>query len=291
MLSPPLCPLLASMLGITAFVVDTAGVDGLSGLAPSGPGRALAVAERARALVEVSLPRPGHPPQRVSAPLRLEGVAPDEETEDIAALPEPDRFVLVTERQAPGATDESLLFAERRGETLVVTDRLRIDLKATWGLAAGANAGLEGVCAVGDHVVAALETVVEVDGVRAAPVAVVHRRTRAIAASRIRLTSATGKLSALTCRAAGGRIEVTAIERHYGVGRLVEFTLDPASPAPLLDARLRVDFSAAIDPLPNPEGLMRSPDAPDRFLIVTDNDSGRGVDVTRLLVIDAPPAP
>ncbi|MCK6572537.1 hypothetical protein L6V77_15740 [Myxococcota bacterium] len=276
-------------------VVDTAGIHGLSGLTVSGPGRVLAVAERMRALVEFDLPRPGDAGRvRRGVPLRLEGVEADEETEDIAALSQTDRFVLVTERQSAGATDESLLFAERRGETVVVTDRLRIDLRATWGLAAAANAGLEGVCAVGDHVVAVLETVVAADGGRAAPVAIVDRRTRTVTASRVLLTSDTGKLSALACRKAegpSGALEITAIERHYGVGRLVDFTLDPEKPAPLVRARVRLDFSRHLDPLPNPEGLVRSAEQPDRFYLITDDDSGRGIDVTRLITLDAPPPP
>jgi hypothetical protein len=84
-------------------------------------------------------------------------------------------------------------------------------------------------------------------------------------------------------------VEVVAIERHYGVGRLVGFTLDPVRPAPMLSARVLRDFSSALDPLPNPEGLMRLAAPPDRFLILTDNDSGRGIDVTRMIVLDAPP--
>jgi hypothetical protein len=274
----------------TVFVVETAGVNGLSGLAPSGPGRALAVAERERALIEFTLPGPDGPPRRLGAPLRLEGVGADEETEDLAALSEPDQFVLVTERQAAGAAEEFFLFAERRADALVVTRRVAVDLRATWGLEAAANAGLEGVCAVGDHVIAALETVVPTDGGRAAPLVVLNRRTGALVGSRVRLTSETGKLSALTCRVAtAGAVEVVAIERHYGVGRLVGFTLDPVRPAPMLSARVLRDFSSALDPLPNPEGLMRLAAPPDRFLILTDNDSGRGIDVTRMIVLDAPP--
>jgi hypothetical protein len=265
-----------------ALVLDTGGVNGLSGWTTVAENRAVAVAERARSVLPIVLESGA---ARAETPWKLEGVEAVEETEDIAALPEPDHFVLVTERQEAGATGESLLFARRDGDTLRVESRIAVPF-APWGLTAEANAGLEGVCVVGDTVLAALETPLSLKRGRAAAIAAVNRRTGVVTPLRVRLTSETGKLSALACRPVELGIDVVAIERHYGVGRLIGFTVPKRRAGAPLPSRVLVDFSKQIEPLPNFEGLIRL--GPDRVALLTDNDSGQGIGETRILILDVP---
>src|SRR5438477_398046 len=86
-------------------------------------------------------------------------------------------------------------------------------------------AGSRAVGATGGRLVAASETVQTIDRRRYAPVGVMNEDGTALRAFRLRLTSPTGAISAMTCRASPGGIEALAIERHYGVGRLLRFTI------------------------------------------------------------------
>ena len=63
------------------------------------------------------------------------------------------------------------------------------------------------------------------DGRRVTPLARIDPSTGSAAAYRLALTSETGKISGLDCRARGGVIEAIAVERHFEVSRLLAFTL------------------------------------------------------------------
>ena len=202
-----------------------AGVSGLSDLTRDDRGRLWAVAERKRVAVEVT-----DPPRAIT----LVGVPPGLDTEGIAWLGK-GRFALSTEADGPRTADP-VLVAERRGNRLQVVASHPLEYRA-WPLSPTPNQGIEGICRAGDRVVLAVETVREDGHARYAPVAVMDLATGSVAPFWVRLTSAHGKLSAVSCmhrRAAGGhpaRIDVLAIERHFGVARLVRFAL-PGRPAP-----------------------------------------------------------
>ena len=74
------------------------------------------------------------------------------------------------------------------------------------------------------------------------------------------LSSSTGKIAGLTCQGYEGDLRVTAIERHFGVFRLVHFVLDLETWQPVLETmqvRVLDDWLTAQTDSPNLEGIAR----------------------------------
>ncbi len=261
--------------------------DGLSGLAVAADGALWTVAERSRAAFRVVLDG-----DRAGAIERhpIRGLPDGVDVEGLDAAPG-GALVLGTEAHDAGAAGVWRAAPAADGG-LDATPWPGVDLGAL-GLALDANHGVEGVCAIdgGATVVAAIESVEARDGARLAPV-IVARDGAAAIAHRVRLTSATGKLSALDCAAApdgAGPIDVWAIERHFEVTRVIAFRLprDAGADAPpvVIEPRLVVDL-APVAAGRNFEGLARLPDG--RLALVVDNQ-WKTIEGPSLLVLVTPP--
>jgi hypothetical protein len=257
---------------------------GLSGLALDGDGHLWSIGERQRRLVEMEI----RDNQLLSIRERpLTGVPRGVDIESLAWSGE--FLFLGTERHAPGAAD-SLLQARVDSTGATVIGTLPLDYQAI-GLSASVNQGIEGLCAAEGMLVAAIEAVLEnTDGGRLAPVAVFDHAQSRWRFHRVRLTSTTGKLSALACRATGAELEVYAIERHFGVSRLIRFSLPlrpqgVPSPKPTT-AVVVVDLTDQIDAVVNLEGMAWV--SPDIMLLLSDNQWGRSLTETRAFRLRLP---
>jgi Esterase-like activity of phytase len=231
-----------------------------------------AIAERAHAITEITL---GTPPVVVVHP--LDGVPDGLDTEALAWLGG-DQFAIGTEgQQAPTA---SVLYATLGGDGHVRVDRERPLLPAELGVTLTNNHGAEGLCGSANDLVVAIETVgTFADGARWAPLVRLSGDTALT--FRFRLTTRTGKLSALSCRfAADGTVDIEAIERHYGVSRIVHGTITAHDP----DVRPTVELD--LDPVNhdryNLEGLVRLADG--RWVAINDNQGSRVDGPTELFV-------
>ncbi|MBX3269318.1 MAG: esterase-like activity of phytase family protein [Sandaracinaceae bacterium] len=236
-------------------------VDGLSGLAIDGRGVPIAVAERGTALVALEAS-----PRTIA----LEGVPSGLDTESIAWLGGA-RFALGTESMDTRRDGDPIFVVEVEGARARVVDRIELPY-AVLGVTAEENRGIEGLCFVPgpDVLVAAMENVVVERGARHAPLGV-RRGGGAWARALVALSSETGKLSALSCRANDAAIEVFAIERHYGVMRVLSFEL-PSTPDARVTPRVALDLAGLLDGDPNLEGLALEGET---LLLVTDNHHGR----------------
>ncbi len=266
--------------------LDTGGVHGLSGLAVDAEGALWTVAERGKVAFRVELDG-----TRVHAITRhpiaiedgrdLESLAwqggalwagletRGDAVEVVALAPDPD-----------GVSYRAIPFAE-------ITS-------AEAGTRVGDNHGVEGLCIAGNWLLAAVEAAGTDAAGRWAPLAMM---ARAAADSnrrifRLRLTSATGKISGLDCRRdAAGKIEVIAIERHFEVTRLLYFAFDPASPLvkdPDVDIvpRLALDLGPILRGALNLEGIAWLPDG--RVALVVDNQYGKVTGPDELLLLKQP---
>ena len=238
------------------------GANGLSDLAFDDQGRAWMVAERDRVLVVVD--RSG-----AARTMPLEGVPEGADTESIAWLGG-SRFAVGTETQEEGRDADVILTVQVEGDVARVVGQTSLAY-GPLGIPAEANHGIEGVCVVGDVVLAAIEVVVEQGGQRWATVARGALGSSAWVPFRVLLTSATGTLSGLACRRAGSSIEVLAIERMYAVSRLVSLRVPLRRSGRRVRARLRVDLAGRFEGDPNIEGV-----APrgDHTVLLVDNQSG-----------------
>lgn len=245
---------------------------GMSDLTLDDRGVIWAIAERDRHVLEIDLA--GTTPHVTLHP--LDGVPPGVDTEGIAWLGD-GRFAIGAEG-AHTAT-AAILFGELRMQRLVVT-HTRAFSNADLGVELTANHGIEAVCGTGDDLLAASETVGRLpDGTRYAPL--VRLRGDTLAVTKVRLTSDRGKLSALHCTFdEGGAAQVIAIERHFGVARILRFAIahGETEVTPAIDLDLHPILRDAL----NLEGIVRLRDG--RVVVINDNQSKVVKGPTQLLV-------
>ena len=249
--------------------VPIAAPPGMSDLTIDDRGVMWAVPERDREVISIEL---GKEPVRHA----LEGVSGAVDTEGIAWLGG-NRFAFGTE----GANEPtaSILFAELRDGKMVVT-RSRSLTNDDLGVKLTHNHGIEAVCGNDRELLAASETVGRLpDGTRYAPV--VRLTGDALHVTKVRLTTKEGKLSALYCVFdANGTAQVTAIERHFGVARILSLAIkrDDVEVTPTVE----LDLYPILRNARNLEGIVRLPDG--RLVTINDNQSKRAEGPTELLV-------
>lgn len=244
---------------------------GISDLTVDDRGVMWAIAERDREVLEIEL---ADPPRVTLHP--LDGVPAKVDTEGLAWLGD-DHFAIGAEgADTPTA---AILFAELAGEHLVVT-RTRPLTNAELGVSLTINHGIEALCGRPGELLAASETVGRLpDGTRYAPL--VRLRDDTPSVTKVRLTTDRGKLSALSCRfAPDGSADVIAIERHYGVCRLLHFTTGPTDVD--VTPTVELDLFPVLRDSLNLEGIVRLPDG--RLVAINDNQSKGTHGPTELLV-------
>ena len=195
------------------------------------------------------------------------------------------RFVLGTETQEKGRLSDAVLDGRLDGPHFVVAPVGNLDY-ARWHLTAPDNRGIEGICHVDGVLVLATELVERQRGRRWAPVGMFDPKTQTWTAHRVALTSKTGKLAAIDCRITSGSIEALAVERHYGVSRLLRFSIPQGPEGQWIEPTVAADLSQSVSPLPNFEGLAWMQDG--SAVLVTDNQyQGSSRDPSRLYFIPA----
>lgn len=230
--------------------------------------------------------------------LGIAGVPPGWDVESLAWL-EDGRVALGTETQEDGRTQDAVLIARRQGNSLRVEDRILLPY-GLWNMRARRNRGIEGLCRVGRHLVAGVESVWQHEGRRLAPVAVYDLAAETWSPLSVELTTPTGRLSAVACRpipmAASGRtsarpevaaLEVLAIERHFEVARIVRFEIPPgrpAGPSPSIRVDVVADLTTLLEDRPNPEGIELYAGT-DRLVVMIDNNYGGIRGPTEVLVL------
>jgi hypothetical protein len=244
--------------------LDLGGGSGLSGMTVDGDGLMWIVTEQDVTLVAVGK-------DGIERQVRVEGVPEYLDVESLAWIGG-NRFALGTELDAPREVSGPV------GIIFLVEVDERARVVGQIGLPRGIlardpvlGAGIEGLCAAGGFLLAAIEEV-EVDGdQRWAPLGRYDAARGTWTGYRLRLTSATGKISGLACRVDDGRIDVLAVERHFGVSRLLRFTLPEESGdiVPRIDADI-TSFAASTNL--NFEGAEWGDDG--TVVLVVDNDYG-----------------
>jgi hypothetical protein len=226
----------------------------VSDLTVDDRGALWAIPERDHVVLEIAAPGAAvvqHP---------LDGVPDGVDTEALVWLA-PGRFAIGTEGQHEATA--SVLYAELRGDGhIAVNSQLAIT-----GVPLAPNQGAEGICGRGDDVWVAIE--------HRGTAPLVHVHASAIAGtSELPLTTDTGKISALSCTSDD---DIWAIERHYGVHRILHYVAGRP--------KVALDLDPILHGSRNIEGLARLPDG--RFVLVNDNQSAKIDGPTELLVLPA----
>ncbi len=195
------------------------------------------------------------------------------------------RFVLGTETQEKGRLRDAVLDGRLDRDQFAVTSVGQLAY-ARWNLTAPDNRGIEGICHVDGVLVLATELVERQRGRRWAPLGMFDPKTQTWTPHRVALTSKTGKLAAIDCRMVNGSIEALAVERHYGVSRLLRFSIPQGPEGQWIEPTVAADLSQLVSPLPNFEGLAWLEDG--SAALVTDNQHrGASRDPSRLYFIPA----
>ena len=254
----------AQLVLVSRLVIDLPGVSGLSDLAVDEAGRVWSVAERVRTAVRID--RPGAAP--VAVP--LVGIPDRVDVEGLAWI-DRDRVAMATEADVGMRTSDAVLLARLGPGGLEVYERRDLDY-AIWPLDPIGNQGIEGLCRAGSSLVLAVETVVADASARFAPIAVHDLSTGRWTPFLLRLTTRTGKISALSCHARRGSIDVLAVERHFEVARLIRFSIRQGAPPrrPPLEPVVVADLAPVMAHQENFEGLIW--DGARAVWLVVDND-------------------
>lgn len=186
--------------------------------------------------------------------------------------------------------DDTVLFSTERSKThdyeeiwvgTVKSDRIDIASKHTipkpseWTF--GHNNGLEGICISANYIWVIAEIDFKDHGKRSAGLARIHKSdlksnddTTPTWFS-VPLTSAKGKLSALDCDNKDDHVVFWAVERHFGVSRIIEFKINttqdntlPIQSSPILE------LAHILPVIPNFEGLVRSREG--HWVLINDNE-------------------
>ncbi|MEO8844942.1 MAG: esterase-like activity of phytase family protein [Kofleriaceae bacterium] len=253
---------------------------GTSDLSLDDHGHLWSVAERDREIDEIVL---REAPLGVTiTPHLLDGVPDGVDTESLAWLGD-GKFEIGTEGQHAATATVMHGELQPNGRITVTPDQAFTDDQL--GVALSVNHGVEGLCGHGDDLIAAIESYATLpDGSRWSPIVRIHAG-KVTMVQRVMLTSDRGKISALSCTfAADGTADVIAIERHYGVSRIITFTA-PATPGDITP-------KVALDLWPivrdryheklNLEGIVKLADG--RWVMVNDNQGAHVDGPTELFV-------
>lgn len=267
--------------------LDASAPPGLSDLTPvpdTDPIELFAVPERTRTVIQVLLD-PGHVTRaEIGARLTLTGVKTGEDTESIAFF-DKEHVLFGTETDKERKSDV-LLVADRSKTGIAVQRRISLSYKS-FQMKASPNHGIEALCVAGDRLIAGSESFSSDAEGRFAPLWELDKDLVVRRTGKLRLTSATGKLSGLSCRRDGDLTRFLAIERHYEVIRVLSFTwaregnAGPSGPDEL------ADLKEALGPKFNPEGIIEL--KVNRFLLIADNDTGGARGPSRLADIEVQP--
>lgn len=276
---PPPVPKDLAAHGVHRIRLDTGDAHGLSGLTVTPDGAVWTVAERSYAAFRIELDLAQAPPVvRAIRRWPVTGLPRGEELESLGTL---------ADGSLLAGTEGPTLHRVRAYRLVVAGDHLEAQSPPltigadVLGVDAGGNHGIEGACAVPGLELLGLEEAGRDAEGRWAPLVVVTEGGAPGSAPaappvvrHLRLTTETGKISALDCWRDGDRVRVVAIERHFSVTRILGFDLagDGRGDGPITPAVLR-DLSPVLRGSLNLEGLVRLPDG--HLLAVVDNQYGR----------------
>jgi hypothetical protein len=241
---------------------------GISDLTADDKGTLWAIAERERVVIEIA-------PDGSFKRHPIEGVEDGLDTEGLVWLGNGQFGLGLEATHKPIA---AVAFADLDGDKLVVHD---INKLGSYGLGVEitSNHGIESVCGTKDELIAVTESVItQSDGARDA--VLVRVRPGETQMSNLRLTTTKGKISALYCTVdADGNLEALAIERHYGVERLLHFAAKRSDRQ--ITPELVLDLAPILHDSLNLEGITKLPDG--RMVLVNDNQGDEVKGPTELL--------
>jgi len=258
---------------------STGGLKGLSGLTRDPRGRYWTVAERDNALLPMDW-REGSPV--FGEPVPIEGIPEGLEAESLSWI-SGDSFIIGTESRVRDRQADRLLFGRLVDGGAKITAALDVNWRQLWGMKPWRNQGFEAVAMSQGRVVVIGETVRKAQHKRWAPVAITDGG--GWKTFWIELSSDDGKISAAAVRTTFSGVEIFAIERHFGIKRILRVALPRnLSQHARLAPELFYDLKDHEDH--NYEGLDFLDDG--SLMLISDNSFRNSVKETAVLVLRTP---
>lgn len=250
---------------------------GSSDLALDDQGHLWSIAERDRVISDIVLTD-----KAVVTHHSIVGVPDGVDTEAIAWLGG-GKFAIGTEgQQQPSA---AVLFGELAANGDITVHPALSFTNDELGLTMTKNHGVESLCGRGDDLLVGIESWSTLpDGTRWSPILRLHAGA-ITGVAKLRLTSDRGKLSAMYCTfAPDGTADVIAIERHFGVSRILSFSVPVG--AKEITPKIAMDLWTVVrdryhEKL-NLEGIVALADG--RWVMVNDNQGAEVDGPTKLFV-------
>jgi hypothetical protein len=194
----------------------------------------------------------------------IEGIPRGLELEAVTSMGS-GRFAVGTEAANADRPSDKIFLVQVSGTRAHVDDVIDLPYSGL-PIAATANHGIEGLCWADGHLFAAFEQPLVSPAGRFA--VLVHRNPSGhLHTSTLALTTATGKVSGLDCRLTTDGADVIAIERHFGVRRVLAFAYSFARAAASKPRVVR-DLNNVLPANANPEGIAWDGAA---FVVILDN--------------------
>lgn len=246
---------------------------GMSDLTIDDRGVLWSISERDRQILEIDVRK------QPIVPIvhKLEGIAKGVDTEAIVWLGNGKFVIGVEGANGPWA---ALVSAEVQGDSIVATATRELS-DAQVGVTLVPNHGIEALCGRDGELLAAVESVGSdpISGKRWAPV--VRLRGDSVQAAKLWLTTGAGKISAMSCTMTDdGTAQVVAIERHFGVARILKFSIGRTDLE--VTPTVELDLNPIIHDDYNLEGIVTLPDG--RLVMINDNQGRQASGPTELFV-------
>jgi hypothetical protein len=237
---------------------------GISGLCQAKDGTFWVVPERQRFLLPLTL---ANARLTLGKPLPFSDIGKID-AESIACTE--DGFILGTEGSGTRTHDE-LLWVTLKDGRAQITQRLTVNY-SLWDMHAKNNQGIEGVCYSHQQLLVAGETASRVSNTRAAPMARYDLQTKTWNPFWLALTSDKGKISDITCRLTGNKLDVWGIERHFSISKILHFRVPINVPKhTLIQPEISYDVTKVLGDIPNFEGIAY---VHDQVMLISDNHYG-----------------
>ena len=256
---------------------ENALADGLSGLTTDSNMDLWTIQERRQHLLQIQ----GGAPFTAKASFPIQGIPKDVDLEAITALGN-NQFALGSELDTDERILDSIYLIEVDENVAHVKSTISIPY-SHWQIQPKANHGIEALCYAQNKLLVGIESVLEEKGQRYAPLLLYALAEKKAAPLKLKLTTSQGKLSALACRheETSKSILVFALERHFGIGRLLKFRID--SSLQLSEPELVYDFAPEMSELPNLEGISFGQDG--QIHLISDNNFGGISGPTKIITL------
>jgi uncharacterized protein YjiK len=249
--------------------------DGLSGLTSDENMDLWTIQERRQHLLRMQSTPEGFKTQS----LPIIGIPQEIDLEAITYLGE-QTFALGSESEATERNDDKVYIVEINNDEAQVTKIISIPYHH-WNTQPESNHGIEALCYAEQQLIVGIEKVFEENGQRYAPLLLYSLQTAQAHPLRLKLTTTKGKISAMACRhlPQEERIEIFAIERHFGIGRILKFSIDKN--LKISSVEIVYDFAPEIKDLPNIEGISFGRNG--ELYMISDNNFGRITGPTKVI--------